>query len=103
MTHPSITDQKQSGWVWQGDASERHQTKALRPAQHRELVDRERYEWDKSIRRICEVLSVDRSTYHYQSKRADQAGLKKRIKEICETRVHYEYRQVWALLRREGW
>ena len=61
------------------------------------------YEWNQSIRRVCEVLSVDRSTYHYQSKRADQAGLKKRIKEICETRVRYGYRRVWVLLRREGW
>ena len=49
------------------------------------------------------MLSVDRSTYHYQSKRAGQAGLKKRIKEICETRVRYGYRRVWVLLRREGW
>ncbi len=62
-----------------------------------------RHEWNQSIRRVCEVLSVDRSTYHYQSKRADQAGLKKRIKEICETRVRYGYRRVWVLLRREGW
>lgn len=62
-----------------------------------------RHEWGQSIRRVCEVLSVDRSTYHYQSKRADQAGLKKRIKEICETRVRYGYRRVWVLLRREGW
>jgi hypothetical protein len=29
--------------------------------------------------------------------------LKKRIKEICETRVRYGYRRVWVLLRREGW
>jgi len=79
------------------------QTIALKPAQRRELFDGVRHEWTQSIRRVCEVLSVDRSTHHYQSKRADQAGLKKRIKEICETRVRYGYRRVWVLLRREGW
>ena len=62
-----------------------------------------RHEWGQSIRRVCEVLSVDRSTYHYQSKRADQAGLKQRITEICDTRVRYGYRRVSVLLRREGW
>jgi hypothetical protein len=38
------------------------QTIALKPAQRRELFDGVRYEWTQSIRRVCEVLSVDRST-----------------------------------------
>jgi putative transposase len=46
---------------------------------------------------------VDTSTYHYKSRRHEQAGLEKRIKEICETRVRYGYRRVHVLLRREGW
>ena len=32
-----------------------------------------------------------------------QANLKKRIKEIAETRVRYGYRRIHVLLRREGW
>ena len=43
------------------------------------------------------------STYHYRSRRPDQAGLKARIQEICATRVRYGYRRVHILLRREGW
>ena len=39
-------------------------------------------EWDVSIRRACGVLEFDRSTYHYRSRRPDQAGLEARIKEI---------------------
>jgi len=31
------------------------------------------------------------------------AALKKRIKEICETRVRYGYRRVHFVLQREGW
>jgi putative transposase len=46
---------------------------------------------------------VERSSYHYRGRRADQAALKKRIKEIAETRVRYGYRRVHVLLKREGW
>lgn len=46
---------------------------------------------------------MDRSTYHYKSRRQEQAGLRQRIKEIAETRVRYGYRRVHVLLRREGW
>jgi putative transposase len=46
---------------------------------------------------------VDRSTYHYKSRRPDASALRKRIKEIAETRVRYGYRRVHVLLRREGW
>lgn len=48
-------------------------------------------------------LRFDRSSYHYQSRRTDPAALKRRIKEICETRVHYGYRRVHVILLREGW
>jgi putative transposase len=43
------------------------------------------------------------STYHYRSRRPEQAGLRKRIKEIAETRVRCGYRRIHVLLRREGW
>ena len=46
---------------------------------------------------------IDTSTYHYKSRRAGQADLELRIKEICATRVRYGYRRVHVLLRREGW
>jgi putative transposase len=60
-------------------------------------------DWDVSIRRACRVLEVDTSTYHYKSRRHDQAGIEARIKEICATRVRYGYRRVHAVLCREGW
>lgn len=60
-------------------------------------------DWTISIRRACGALDFDRSTYHYTSRRADQAGLERRIREICETRVRYGYRRVHVLLAREGW
>jgi putative transposase len=40
--------------------------------------------------------------YHYRSVRHDQAVLRKRIREIAETRARYRYRRIHILLRREG-
>jgi putative transposase len=60
-------------------------------------------EWDVSIRHACRVLEVDTSTYHYKSRRHDQAGIEARIKDVCTTRVRYGYRRVHVMLRREGW
>lgn len=59
--------------------------------------------WGVSIRRACGVLKTQRSSYHYRPHGDDQADLKKRIKEIAETRVRYGYRRIHVLLRREGW
>ena len=67
------------------------------------MVDHARATWRVSIRRACRALPVDRSTYHYRSRRAGQAQLTERIKEIAATRVRYGYRRIHVLLRREGW
>jgi len=75
----------------------------MKPARKRQMVDEVRAVWQVSIRRTCQALPVDRSTYHYRSKRTGQAVLMKRIKEIAETRVRYGYRRIHVLLRREGW
>lgn len=60
-------------------------------------------DWAVSIRRACGALRFDCSSYHYKSRRTDPAELKRRIKEICETRVRYGYRRVHVVLNREGW
>jgi putative transposase len=75
----------------------------LKPARRRQLVDEILTTWQVSIRRACGVIRAERSSYHYRGRRADQAALKKRIKEIAETRVRYGYRRVHVLLKREGW
>ncbi len=75
----------------------------MKPARKRQLVDHARSTWRVSIRRACRALPVDRSTYHYRSRRAGQAELSERIKEIAASRVRYGYRRIHVLLRREGW
>ena len=67
------------------------------------MVDEVKAAWTVSVRKACAVLRIGRSLYTYKSRRCDQAGLKKRINEITETRVRYGYRRVHVLLRREGW
>jgi putative transposase len=69
----------------------------------RELVRGMCSDWAVSIRQACGAIGFDRSTFHYQSRRTDQAAVAKRIREICETRVRYGYRRVHVLLDREGW
>src|SRR5438045_2473451 len=68
----------------QGDAAGRDPPKNMKPARKRQMVDEVRSVWQISIRRACQALPVDRSTYHYRSKRTGQAILMKRIKEIPE-------------------
>jgi hypothetical protein len=85
------------------DASGRHPPKTVKPARKRELATTVCDDWGVSIRRACSVLEFDRPTYHYKSRRREQAGLEARIKEICATRIRYGYRRVHVLLRREVW
>lgn len=75
----------------------------MRPARKRKLVDTIKTDWKVSIRRACPVLKIDRSLYVYKSRRGDQAELKLKIRDICQTRVRYGYRRVHILINREGW
>ncbi|MBL4692739.1 MAG: IS3 family transposase [Magnetovibrio sp.] len=56
-----------------------------------------------SARRACAVIQAGRTSDRYKSRRDDQASLRKKIREIAETRVRYGYRGVHVLLLREGW
>lgn len=49
------------------------------------------------------MLKIDRSLYVYKSRRGEQAELKLKIEDICQTRVRYGYRRVHVLVRRDGW
>ena len=56
-----------------------------------------------SARRACRVVRLSRSTWLYQSRKAEPVALKQRIREIAETRTRYGYLRIHALLCREGW
>ena len=67
------------------------------------MVDHLRHVWQVSARRACKVVLLQKSTYDYKSRRPSQTALRKRIREIAETRVRYGYRRIHVMLRREGW
>lgn len=67
------------------------------------MIDLVRTGFGVSIRRACRAVPASRASYHYRSVRPDQAPLRKRIREIAETRVRYGYRRIHIVLRREGW
>jgi len=82
------------------DAAGGDPPKTITPARGREMIDFVRR---VSIRRVCRSIPACRATYHYRSRRPEQAPLRKCIREIAETRMRYGYRRIAVLLRREGW
>lgn len=73
------------------------------PGRWRELVA-----WAQSAYRLpqryaCQALGAARSSVRYVGHRPPQTALRRRIRELTEVRLHYGYRRVHVLLRREGW
>jgi hypothetical protein len=66
----------------------------MTPARGREMIDFARAAFQVSIRRACRAVPACRATYHYRSRRPEQAPLRKRIREIAETRMRYGYATV---------
>jgi len=54
------------------------------------------------MRKACAAIGLSRVVYLYQSAARDNTALVMRIKEIAQTRVHYDYRRVHVMLRRES-
>lgn len=75
---------------------------SLRPLQRRDLVPELMQRFGCSQRNALRIVQMSASTYLYRSVARDATVLTARIKEITETRVHYGYRRVHVLLRREG-
>lgn len=67
------------------------------------MIDFVRSCFKVSVRRACRAVPACRATYHYRSVRPSQEPLRKRIREIAETRARYGYRRIHIVLRREGW
>ena len=74
----------------------------MRPSHRRELVPELMQRFGCSERNALRIVRMSASTYRYKPTRRDESALKLRFKEITNTRVHYGYRRVHVLLRREG-
>lgn len=87
----------------QGHAAGRAGKKELTLARLREWVRDLQTRYGASERQVCFALKISRSSFRYRSVAADDSALRLRIREITETRVHYGYRRVHVMLKREGW
>lgn len=55
-----------------------------------------------SARRVCRLIGLSRSRWHYRSRRGDDAELRCRLRELAAQRPRWGYEQLHILLRREG-
>ena len=72
-------------------------------SQLKQLVNDLRKEYAISERKACSVVMIARSTIQYKPSKIEDRAIRKRIREIAETRVRYGFRRIHVLLRREGW
>jgi putative transposase len=72
------------------------------PVARREAVAHLRHGFAMSERRACHVIAADRSSVRYCRRRADDAGLRERLKALARERRRFGYRRLHVLLRREG-
>jgi putative transposase len=56
-----------------------------------------------SERRACKAIGCCRMTMRYQATRADDAGLRQRMRAIAQERRRFGYRRLHVLLKREGY
>jgi putative transposase len=54
-----------------------------------------------SHRQACHLASISRSVDKYMARNSNEA-LVVRMKELAFEYIHYGYRRIWALLKREG-
>ncbi len=72
------------------------------PAVKREAVSHACQVHDVSERRACSILGVDRSMVRYRSRRADDTGIRERLRELANERRRFGFRRLGVLLKREG-
>jgi putative transposase len=85
-----------------GVAAGRSVKKALKPSRKRELAADLINRYGASMRKACAAIQLSRAVYLYQSGARDHTALVMRMKDIARTRVHYGYRRVHVMLKREG-
>ena len=73
------------------------------PAAERKAVAHLVDAYGMSERRACKTIGCCRMTMRYKTTRADDAGLRQRMKAIAHERRRFGYRRLHVLLKREGY
>ena len=71
-------------------------------SQRRPAVRHLEQRYPVSERRGCHVTGTHRSRHRYPSVRPSQAALRRKIRELAQSRIRYGYKRVHILLRRQG-
>ena len=53
-----------------------------------------------SVQRACVLVQLHRSTFHYQAQPVSDDGVLQEITALAEAHPRYEYRRIWAVIRR---
>jgi acetyl esterase len=90
-------------WSWtdgRGDARQRRAQgsagKVVTPAAHREAAAYLRSAYEKSERRACRALGVDRTSVRYMATRPDDGVLRERLKALAQERRRFGYPRMEA-------
>ena len=75
----------------------------MTPAAERKAVAHLVDAYGMSERRACKTIGCCRMTIRYKTTRADDAGLRQRMKAIAQGRRRFGYRRLHVLLKREGY
>lgn len=74
-----------------------------RPALRVQALDYVRGHYGISLRWACHLVQVSRSTPYYERCKDPRPELRRRMRELANTRLRWVYRRLQVLLRREGW
>jgi putative transposase len=75
----------------------------VKPAAERKAVAHLVDAFGMSEQRACKTIGCCRMTMRYKTTRADDAGLRQRMKAIAHERRRFGYRRLHVLLKREGY
>jgi putative transposase len=62
-----------------------------------------RERWSVSERRACRAMRTNRSSIRYRKRRAGDAELRQKLRELAAERRRFGYRRLCLMLRRQGW
>jgi putative transposase len=72
------------------------------PEAKRKAVEHLHASFGRSIRKLCILVGMNRSNWHYQAKPDANEPIRKRLRELADERKRWGYRRLHYLLRREG-
>src|SRR5260370_21955107 len=90
------------GDAGQGDVEGCRGKKMVTPAARREAVALLRVAYEVSERRACSVLGADRTSVRYRGRRADDASIRARLRELAGIRRRFGDPRPHILLTRES-